>query len=576
MEANGATARYRAIQFYKSIAHEPAKPGEATEAYKDIDELACHLSRIPTFTPRPLKIIAVGAGFSGLALARAVHVGKLKNVTITIYEKNAGVGGTWCACDIPAPNYTFSWAPNPFWPSYYAKGETIREYIESVATQHNLCGYVKTGHKVIGARWLEDRQTWRVTVSKTDGRDLVISSPGVSDGETETVFDDECDVFINCSGFFNNWKWPRVTDRSKFQGKLYHTAAWPQDGESNLDGKTVALIGNGSSGVQVLPSIIDRVKKVYVHIRSPTWITTSFAGRFAGPGGANYEYTEEQKASWAADPVAYLEYRRQIEGELNRRFGLYIDNTHEQKAAREFGIAEMTSKLRAGGKEELLKAMLPDFAVGCRRTTPGNGYLEALCHPKCEVVWGKVEAFTTDGLRTSDGTTTSGVDAIICATGFDLSCAPRFPIIGRNGVNLRDEWLKNPHAYLSVTATDMPNYFTIMGPYSPLGHGSIVTAIEMVTKYICDLVHKLQTQNYSYVVPKAHIAAAYQKHALAWLRRTVWASHCASTYKNGTVDGELNSLHPGSRLHFFELLSTPRYEDFEWQSLCSEDLTLLG
>ncbi|KAF5617277.1 sterigmatocystin biosynthesis monooxygenase stcW [Fusarium tjaetaba] len=175
----------------------------------------------------------------------------------------------------------------------------------------------------------------------------------------------------------------------------------------------------------------------------------------------------------------------------------------------------MTSKLRAGGKEELLQALLPDFAVGCRRTTPGNGYLEALCHPKCEVIWGKVNAFTADGLTTSDGTVTSRVDAIICATGFDLSCAPRFPIIGRNGVNLREEWLKNPHAYLSVTATDMPNYFTMMGPNSPLGHGSI----------------------------------------------------------NGTVDGDLNSLHPGSRLHYFELLSTPRYEDFEWQSLCeSEDM----
>ncbi|KAF5710203.1 sterigmatocystin biosynthesis monooxygenase stcW [Fusarium mundagurra] len=577
-----ATAKDRAIQYYQSLAPGPAKPGEATEAYKDIDELAYHLSRVPTFTSRPLKIIAVGAGLSGLALARAVHVGKLQNVSITIYEKNAGIGGTWyenrypgCACDIPASNYAFSWAPNPHWPSYYASGKDIHEYIESVATQHNLRGYVKTGHKVVGAQWLEDHQTWRVTVNKTDGRDLVISSPGISDGETETTFDDECDVFINCSGFFNNWKWPKnVADRSEFQGKLYHTAAWPQDAETDLDGKTVALIGNGSSGVQVLPAIIDRVKKVYVHIRSPTWVTTSFAAKFAGPGGANYNYTEEQKLTWSADPAAYLEYRRQIEKELNSRFGLYIDHTPEQKAAREFGIAEMTSKLRAGGKEELLQAMLPDFAVGCRRTTPGNGYLEALCHPKCEVIWGKVDAFTADGLTTSDGTVTSGIDAIICATGFDLSCAPRFPIIGRNGVNLREQWLKNPHAYLSVTATDMPNYFTMMGPNSPLGHGSIVTAIEMVTKYICNLIHKLQTQNYSYVVPKAHIAGAYQKHALAWLRRTAWASHCASTYKNGTVDGDLNSLHPGSRLHYFELLSAPRYEDFEWQSLCdSEDMT---
>ncbi|KAF5628927.1 sterigmatocystin biosynthesis monooxygenase stcW [Fusarium sp. NRRL 52700] len=575
MAVNTSTAKDRAIEYFQSLAPGPAKPGEATEEYKD-DKLAYSLSRVPTFTPRPLKIIAVGAGFSGLALARAVRVGKLPNVSLTIYEKNAGVGGTWyenrypgCACDIPAPNYAFSWAPNPFWPSYYAKGPDILHYIESVATQHNLRGYVKTGHKVVGAQWLEDRQTWRVTVNKTDGRDLVISSPGISDGETGVTFDDECDVLINCSGFFNNWKWPNVADRTKFQGKLYHTAAWPQDGESDLDGKTVALIGNGSSGVQVLPAIIDRVKKVYVHIRSPTWITSSFAAKFAGPDGANYDYTEEQKAAWSANPAAYLEYRRQIEAELNSRFGLYIDHTPEQKAAREFGIAEMTKKLK--GKEELLDALLPDFAVGCRRTTPGNGYLEALCHPKCEVIWGKVDAFTSDGLSISNGTVTSGVDAIICATGFDLSCAPRFPIIGQKGVNLRERWLDNPHAYLSVTAADMPNYFTMMGPYSPLGHGSIVTAIEMVTKYICDLVHKLQTQNYSYLVPKTHIVDAYQRHALAWLKRTAWASHCASTYKNGTTDGDLNSLHPGSRLHYFELLSTPRYEDFEWQSLCESE-----
>lgn len=214
------------------------------------------------------------------------------------------------------------------------------------------------------AQWLDDRQTWRITIKKTDGRDLVISSPGVSEGETETTFDDECDVLINCSGFFNNWKWPNVADRSKFQGKLLHTAAWPQDAENDLDGKTVALIGNGSSGVQVLPAIIDRVKKVYVHIKSPTWITTNFAAKFAGPGGMNYDYTEEQKAAWASDPTSYLDYRRQIEAELNSRFGLYVDHTPEQKAAREFGIKEMTTKLRAGEKEDLLEAMLPDFAVG--------------------------------------------------------------------------------------------------------------------------------------------------------------------------------------------------------------------
>ncbi|KAI1019198.1 hypothetical protein LB503_009152 [Fusarium chuoi] len=190
------------------------------------------------------------------------------------------------------------------------------------------------------------------------------------------------------------------------------------------------------------------------------------------------------------------------------------------------------------------------------------------------VIWGTVDAFTKSGIRTSSGHETNDVDTIICATGFDLSCAPRFPITGLNGTNLQDLWNENPRSYLSVTAQDLPNYFGFLGPFSPLGHGSLVTSIEMVTKYITDFVNKLQTQNYSYCVPKAHIPAAYQKHALAWLNKTAWASNCSSTFKNGTAGGELNSLHPGSRVNYFELLRTPRWEDFEWKSLCdNEDLT---
>ncbi|KAH6872091.1 cyclohexanone monooxygenase [Thelonectria olida] len=560
------STRDRAVQYFESLAPGPAKSGEATEA-------------VPTFTPRPVRIIAIGAGLAGLSMARAVNVGKIRNAVITVYEKDGDVGGTWyenrypgCACDIPAPNYQFSWAPNPFWKSYYASQGDILSYIKSVADQHELRPCIKTSHKVVNAVWLPDREVWQVTVTKTDGRDLVISSPGVSEGETSTTFTEECDILVDCTGFFNHWKWPHVKGRTKFQGRMLHSAAWPQDSAKDIKGKTVALIGNGSSGVQILPAIFDEASKVYVHIRSPTLITTNFASKFAGPGGLNYDYSEEQKASWAADPEEYLKYRRGIEEELNSRFGLYIDHSPEQKAAREYGIQEMTDKL--GGKQDLLKALLPDFAVGCRRPTPGNGYLEALVSPKVEVVWGTVDAFTSDGICSSSGQTTTGVDTIICATGFDLSSAPRFPIVGLNGTDLRQLWLENPRAYLSVTATDMPNYFRFLGPYSPLGHGSLVTSIEMVTKYISDFINKLQTQNYSYRVPKAHIPAAYQKQALAWLSKTAWASHCTSTYKNGTADGDLNSLHPGSRIHYFELLRTPRWEDFEWKSLCdSEDLT---
>ncbi|TVY87681.1 putative sterigmatocystin biosynthesis monooxygenase [Lachnellula willkommii] len=573
-----AAARTGAIEYFQSLLPPgPPKVGESTEAFKHVDDLAYLLSQLPMGTPRRVKVVCVGAGFGGLAVARAVASGSLPGVDLTIYEKNAGVGGTWyenrypgCACDIPAHNYQFSWAPNPYWKSFYAAQGDIRNYVESVAEQHDLLKYVKLSHKITGAKWVENSQSWKVEVAKTDGRELVVSSSGVTEGESGDSFVEDSDILINASGFFNNWKWPAIPGREACSAKMLHSAAWPADGDQHIDGKVVALIGNGSSGVQILPAIINRVKKVYVHIRSPTWITTGIAEKFAGPGGSNIVFSEEQKKRWADNPEEYLEYRKTVERDMNARFKLYIDHTDEQKAARKFSVGDMTSKLAKNGKEDLLRLLLPDFAVGCRRPTPGNGFLEALSHEKCEVVWGDVASFTPAGILTASGHE-SKVESIICATGFDLSCAPRFPVTGRDNIDLQKRWLENPEAYLSVTAADMPNYFTIMGPQSPLGHGSLVTSIELVVGYIADLVRKLQTQNYSSLCPKPNIPRAYQRQALAWLERTAWASSCTSTYKNGKADGKLVSLHPGSRLHYFKLLTTPRYEDFDWLSLCSEN-----
>jgi hypothetical protein len=52
----------------------------------------------PLCSRRPLKIIAIGAGFSGLTLAYKIkHEYKLdeKYLELVIYEKNSDVGGTW-------------------------------------------------------------------------------------------------------------------------------------------------------------------------------------------------------------------------------------------------------------------------------------------------------------------------------------------------------------------------------------------------------------------------------------------------------------------------------------------------
>lgn len=110
-----------------------------------------------------------------------------------------------------------------------------------MADQLNLRRYIKTSHKIVGAEWMEDRHKWRVQIVQTDGRELMVSNRASREGEKGEPFFEECDVFINAGGCFNDWKWPSIVDREKFQGELLHSASWPRD--TNLSGKTVALIG---------------------------------------------------------------------------------------------------------------------------------------------------------------------------------------------------------------------------------------------------------------------------------------------------------------------------------------------
>jgi cation diffusion facilitator CzcD-associated flavoprotein CzcO len=229
-----------------------------------------------------------------------------------------------------------------------------------VADQHNLRQYVRTSHKILGAKWIAEMQQWRVQIVRTDGRELMTSNRHTRDGEAGDPFTEDYDVLINGAGCFNDWKWPNITDREKFQGDLLHSAIWPRD--ANVVGKDVALIGNGSTGVQILPAILDQVKSVKVYIRSRTWVTAGFAQKFAGPNGTNVIFTEEQKMAWENNPEEYLKYRKAVESELNSRFRLYLKYSQEQTEARKFSIGQMTEKL--GAKPEIVDKLLPDFAVG--------------------------------------------------------------------------------------------------------------------------------------------------------------------------------------------------------------------
>ena len=68
----------------------------------------------------------------------------------------------------------------------------------------------------------------------------------------------------------NDWKWPNVPGREEFQGTMLHTANW----DDNFDptGKNVAVLGYGSTGVQVTPAIQPIVKHLDHYVRGKVWV----------------------------------------------------------------------------------------------------------------------------------------------------------------------------------------------------------------------------------------------------------------------------------------------------------------
>jgi cation diffusion facilitator CzcD-associated flavoprotein CzcO len=131
-------------------------------------------------------------------------------------------------------------------------------------------------------------------------------------------------------------------------------------------------------------------------------------------------------------------------------------------------------RARLGEQNVLADRIIPSFGVGCRygkqskskrtecsdcnrRPTPGVGYLEALTEKNVRVVFDTITKVVPQGIELATGEVIE-LDAVVCATGFNVSWKPRFPIIGRNNIDMRDQWKSRPTAYFSMAVPNFPNY----------------------------------------------------------------------------------------------------------------------
>lgn len=275
--------------------------------------------------------------------------------------------------------------------------------------------------------------------------------------------------------------------------------------------------------------------------------------------------SEQQQELFARDPEAYLKTRKVIENDGNSIHDSTMRGTAMQRAFVETFRASMTAKL-AGKKPELLKTIIPSFSPGCRRLTPGMGFLEALTEPNVEVVVDRVVEVTETGVRLASGREVE-LDVLACATGFRVSAPPNFEVVGRDGLTLADRWARYPESYLSVAVDGFPNYLMMFGPNSAIGFGSLTKMFEGEIDYIVKVIRKMQKEDYATIEPRPERVADFSDYILEYFKSTVYTEECKSWYRSDGGNGDrIIGLWPGSTLHALEALRSPRWEDYVYES----------
>ncbi|KAF8853883.1 FAD/NAD(P)-binding domain-containing protein [Acephala macrosclerotiorum] len=516
----------------------------------------------PILTRRKLKIVCVGAGFSGLTLAHKIqHEHKLEDeIELTIYEKNPDIGGTWyentypgAACDLPAHGYAFLFEPNPDWSKFYSPAPEIHAYIKRTAEKYNLLKNVQLNSKVLETAWDNKAGKWRIK-AEINGR----------------VEEDQADILVNGSGFLNKWKWPKIKGLHDFKGKLVHSANW--DNSYDWEGKKVAVIGNGSSGLQIVTEMQPKVSKMTNYVRGPTWISVNICGDKAR-NGKNFSYSEEEKKNFRQDPKAHFALRKELEASVNGFFFAMKIGHPIQQGLEAACKNQMLDILK--DHPEMSSKMIPGFHPGCRRLTLGDGYLEALQQENASIIMEPIESVTEKGILAVDGKEEE-FDMIICATGFDTSFIPPWKLVGLNGATLDERWKVNPDAFFSVQVDSMPNYFMFNGPNAVISHGSILRQVSWTSDYILRWAKKIATQDIKSVTPKSQSVADFNEYSQEILKRMAWADNCRSWYKNGKETGIVTGTYAGTILHFKDALENIGDEHFDVVSRSENAFRWLG
>ena len=465
--------------------------------------------------------IIIGAGISGLyQLYRLRKLG----MRVRVFEAGTGVGGTWyrnrypgARFDSESYSYSYSFSQELLdewnWSEHFAaQPETLR-YLNHVADKFDLRRDIQFSSRVTAAHWQETTRTWHVTLE---------------DGSRHTAR-----FLITAIGPLSAPTMPTIEGVETFQGQSCHSARWPHE-PVRFEGKRVAVIGTGATGVQTIQEVAKTAGHLTVFQRTPNWCAPLHNSRIDAQEMAQiragypemfrrcqetfacFLHTPDPRRTFDVTPQEREAFWEKLYAE--RGFGIWQGNFRDILVDREANAALsdfVARKIRQRVKDPAIaeKLIPKNHGFGTRRVPLETRYYEVYNQPNVRLVdinETPIERITPTGIKTSDSE--YAFDIIIYATGFDAITGSfdRIDIRGVAGLRLTDKWAGGPQTYLGVLVEDFPNMMMLIGPHTALGN--IPRSIEYNVEWVTGLVRFAQEQGLTRVEATEAGVASWTDH----------------------------------------------------------------
>ena len=449
-----------------------------------------------------VDVVVVGAGFAGLyMLYRLRGLG----LQVQVIEAGSDVGGTWfwnrypgARCDVESMEYSYSFSEELQqdwdWTERYATQPEILRYINHVANRFDLRRDVQFNTRVRSAIFDEATGRWTVTTEKG-----------------QIVNTQFC---VMATGCLSAAKPPEIKGRDLFKGSTYHTGLWPHE-PVDFTGKTVGVIGTGSSGVQTIPEVAKQAHQLFVFQRTPTfslpagnrplkeaevqeikqnYIDLRKRAKVSPTGVASYPLPtlSALEATPQERDVAY-EFRWQAGGTAyTRTYKDIMLLAAANETAADFARRKIQSRVKT---PELAEKLTPrDIYIGTKRLCLDTQYFETFNRDNVSLVDIRstpIQEITESGVKTS--VAEYKLDALIYATGFDAITGAilNIDIQTSSGLTLAEKWHAGPLTYLGLMTAGFPNLFMVTGPGSPSVLSNVIVSIEQHVEWISDCIQHL-------------------------------------------------------------------------------------